>query len=368
MNRNHKIMPLFTFFSSVVITIFLSGCSDVVESSGRSETQVTVLNISGQEQAVYRDFPATARASDLVDLSFRIPGELQVLDVKAGSFYKRGQLLAELDPSDYQRQVADTRSAYRLSKKNMQRARKLLPTQAISRSEFDEFTATYLIDKASLELAIQQLKYTKLYAPKDCRISSVATENFESVVAGQMVLQIEDPNTIDIEVQVSEKLAGNTGGNIAVRQNYRPDVIFTTLPDQVFKASYKEHETELDPKTKSYIYTLRLKKPDDKLLLPGMSATVRVNLSRIGIARSHMVLPGQSVLYRSTEDLEAGASFVWLYDPKTQTAVSRNVVVGELVQDGIEVISGIKANDQVIIKGGSRLSEGEKVSIKRERS
>jgi multidrug efflux pump subunit AcrA (membrane-fusion protein) len=81
-----------------------------------------------------------------------------------------------------------------------------------------------------------------------------------------------------------------------------------------------------------------------------------------------MVLPGQSVLYRSTEDLEAGASFVWLYDPKTQTAVSRNVVVGELVQDGIEVISGIKANDQVIIKGGSRLSEGEKVSIKRERS
>lgn len=368
MKTNHKILPLFAFFSSVILIVLLPGCRDVVPSTTKPVIQVTVLNILEQDQGVYRDFPATARASGLVDLSFRIAGELQVLDIHAGSFYKKGQLLAQLDPSDYQRRVDDIRSAHRLSKKNMNRARKLLPTQAISKSEFDEIKATYLIDKASLELAIQQHKYTKLYAPKDCRISSVATENFESVVAGQVVLQIEDPNWIDVEVQVSEKLVGNTLGKIETRENYQPDVVFTTVPDQVFKASYKEHETELDPKTKSYIYTLRLKKPANKILLPGMSATVRVNLSRISTAQSQLVLPGQSVFYRSTKNLDAGASFVWIYDPKSQTAVSRDVIVGELVHDGIEVISGINVDDKVIIEGGSRLSEGENVIIKGERS
>ena len=352
------------FCTKCVFFLLLSLASCTKDEGPKVKEEIVrpakIITVGKGEQGV-RTFPAEVKASDRSELAFRINGVLKQLPVKAGDVVKRGQLLAQVDQTDYKLRLEDRKAKYDLAKVQYERADKLVKDRLIPIADFDRAKSTFLASQADYKLAQQDMDYTSLRAPFDGRISRVLVKNFENVQAKQPIMVIQTEDSIDLEVYVPE--------SIMVRVRERPtekrtgvEVRFDQYPDKVFRAFSKEFDTEADPKTQAYRVLLTMKKPDGLRLLPGMTATVFADMSVImSDNEGHVLLPVEAVFAAEDQPVNSEDRFVWKYDPNTQQVTRTAVRVGEITTNGIIVTSGLTKDEQVVAAGVHFLKEGQKV-------
>lgn len=315
----------------------------------------------GQGAENVRVFPAVVKASDRSELAFRVNGELTQLPVKAGEAVKRGGLLAQVDQTDFKLRLDDRRAKYELAKAQYERAEKLVKDRLIPVSDFDKAKSQYLATQADLNLAEQDMQYTTLRAPFDGRISRVMVKNHENVQAKETIMVIQTEGSIDVEFYVPEEIISRI--RVKPPEQRKPaDVKFDQYPDKVYQAVLKEYDTEADPKTQAYRVKVTMDKPADINVLPGMTATVLANMSKLFPEDyDRIILPVEAVFAAEDQPLESDQRFVWKYDPTSQQVSRTAVTVGELTTDGIVVTSGLTQGEQVVAAGVHFLKEGQKV-------
>jgi RND family efflux transporter MFP subunit len=115
----------------------------------------------------------------------------------------------------------------------------------------------------------------------------------------------------------------------------------------------KELRATADPVTRTYDVTLGFTPPAAVSITSGMTAKVIITMQ--GAAGTIMV-PATAV----TADPE-GRSIVWVYDEANSAVTGREVVVGQLTGDEIEILGGLEDGDTIAILGASNLTEGMKV-------
>lgn len=101
------------------------------------------------------------------DLAFKMSGPLVAMNVLEGQRVKKGQVVAEIDPTDYKLDYDAKRASFQKASSQMQRAEKLLAKNAISMQEFETTQASYTNAKSAFENAQNTLNDTKLRAPFD---------------------------------------------------------------------------------------------------------------------------------------------------------------------------------------------------------
>ena len=84
-----------------------------------------------------RDFAALTTADDAVNLAFKISGRVINIPIAKGQHVKRGELLAELDKRDVELQVNAAKATYTESLQRLERGRRLIEHNAISKQEFE---------------------------------------------------------------------------------------------------------------------------------------------------------------------------------------------------------------------------------------
>src|SRR5699024_4467195 len=141
------------------------------------------------------------------------------------------------------------------------------------------------------------------------------------------------------------------------RENFQAEVIFPGLPDQRFRAVYREHETR-PGSAQAYTVALTLPAPETFQVLPGMSVTVLVDPTNRHAGDAP--LPRVPVEAGFTQDGEDGAR-VWRFDPDSRTVRSQPVELGDLSDAGVAVRRGIRTGDQVVVAGVHALQEGQVV-------
>ncbi len=131
-------------------------------------------------------------------------------------------------------------------------------------------------------------------------------------------------------------------------------------PGKPIPATIKEIGTEASATTRTYPVTLIMGQPDGIEILPGMAgtATGRPELPDNLVTKGIMV-PVTAVFSAG----ESSDNFVWVIEEASSTVSRRPVKVGELVDTGIPVSSGLKPGEQVVIAGVSYLREGQKVKL-----
>ena len=125
--------------------LLIAGCEDRTSdvSEARPLRPVRTLVVEFPTERNSRDFPAVVDASKKADLSFKIAGKIVKIHVKQGQQVEAGQLLAELDDSDIQIQLNDARALFDKARADYERARKLIRTNVISQSDFDQLKAQF---------------------------------------------------------------------------------------------------------------------------------------------------------------------------------------------------------------------------------
>lgn len=346
----------------VLSSVALIGMAHAEEGGPDAEIvrPAKLLTIDNPLEQQIRTFPAEVKATSRTELAFRIAGELTELVAQEGQPVTKGQLLARLDPTDYQVVLDQRRAQYRLAKAQYDRFDKMLKRKLVSASLYDEKRAELDIANAALRQAKLDVKYTELRAPYDGTVSHRLVENYQNIQAKEPVIVIQSGDQIDIEFQVPEWIVALPTKPDARAQ--RADIFFDALPEKRFKAEYRERTAEADPKTGSYSVTLSMTRPKALEVFPGMTASVQFDLTRVfELENLRFVLPVEAVFAAEDTALDSNLRQIWKVASDTMRVTRVDVEIGDMTSKGIEILSGLQAGDIVVVAGVHHLHEGMKV-------
>lgn len=354
-------MKKFSPFLSIFLLLILAACSRP-EPPPASEVArpARIFTVEGPNATLIRSFPGEVRASDEAELAFRVNGKLIEFPANRGIQVKQGDLLARLDPADYQAALDHAQAEHTLAVAQFQRAAELIDRKLISQSEYDQRNSLMKVRKSNLVRAQNNLDYTQLYAPFDGVIGRRLAENFENVAAGQVVMVIQTDQMIDVLVDVPESIIVRVE---RTRINQDPNAVqvrFGSTPDRTFEAYYKEHEPNADPATLTFRVTFSLPVPEGVNVLPGMSATIIADLSELFAEEvgDQTLVPIEAVFSAEEEPLEADYRQVWVVDSGTMRATRRDVRVGQLTGDRIAILEGLEEGEMIVSAGVNGVQEG----------
>ncbi|WP_425331683.1 efflux RND transporter periplasmic adaptor subunit [Pseudoalteromonas viridis] len=344
------------FFPALLL---LSACQDAVQQTTTSQIirPVKLHTVADPQAGQLRSFPAEVVANQGSYLAFRVNGELMEFPVLAGQEVKKGQLLAKLDPEDFELQYQQRKAQFELAVAQLNRIESLYEKSITSKAEYDQALANKQVAESAFKIAQTNLENSELRAPFDGTIAKVFVKNFENIVAKQNILRLETRDRMDVVIQVPEKLVARVNKDL----DYHPTVIFDGYPDKSYLLNIKEWDTQADPVTLTYKVVFSLPIPKDFNLLAGMTGHVYVDPSKItNQSNSAIIVPNEAVFSEQTQET-AGNHYVWVYNPDSQQVSKRAVQPGQLRQQGFEIQSGLKPGDIIVSAGVHHLKEGLKV-------
>ncbi len=345
---------------SAVLTA-IGGCSkEEEEQVVDSARPVKSLIVGGPEAGGERRFPGRVDSASKAELAFRVPGTVKTVHVREGDVVERGQVLVELDPTDYEITLKDRKATYDRTKNDFDRAKELVKDGFISRTDYDKKEGEFKNAEAALNAAEQDIKYTKLEAPFGGTVAQRYVQEAEEVQAKQNVLAIQDENQLEIKVDVPESIVSriDRAGRGDAPNQVPVYATFDAAPDARIDLVFKEVSTRADAATQTFAVTFLMVAPKGVTILPGMTAGVVADLGAVQNTNTKYYLPVSSVT------ADAGLQpFVWVIDEQAMTVSKQPVQVGRMSGWNIEIDSGIEPGSRIVTAGVGYLAEGMQVRL-----
>ncbi len=341
--------------SILLIGLFMSGlgCSEPEpEVFVRPVRSIVVGDVGAFDSGSY---PGQAKALQEVDLGFEVSGQLVERPVAVGDRVQPGQLLARLDPRDYQARLAAAKGVHGTAKANYERAVALVREGALAEIVMDQRRARFDAADGELRLAQKSFDDTRMYAPFAGTVSVTYVDNFQNVLAKQPVIRLLDLSKIEMQVGIPEDAITLAPYITGVK------VRFDAFPGREFPAEIKEIGAEASHTTRTYPVTLLIDPPEDIEIKPGMAgqaaatAELPEDLNRTGVE-----IPVSAVF--SPPDQASQQSYVWIVHGEPLSVSQREVTVLGVSQRGVRV-QGLAAGDRIATAGVHSLSEGQPVRL-----
>ncbi|MDR2010868.1 MAG: efflux RND transporter periplasmic adaptor subunit [Bacteroidales bacterium] len=302
----------------------------------------------GEESTV--SFPGKVKAASEINLSFRISGPIDKINVTEGQFILKGQVLAEMDSRDYAIQFSATEAEYNQVKAEAERVIQLYEKQSISANDYDKAVSGLQQITAKYNAHKNALSDTKLIAPFDGYVQKRYYDKGETVGAGMPVFSIISTGMPEVEINIP-------AGEFIRRDRFDSyTCYFDIFPDQTFPLELVSINQKANL---NQMYSVRFKMTGNinpQTPTPGMSTMVNIHFKP---EENNIV----SVPINAMFEID-GQPTVWIYDESKQIINIRNIKLAEILTDGTLVVSeGLKAGEKVVAVGVHNLPDGGKVKI-----
>ena len=337
---------------TLLFVLVLTACADseqaVIESD--SIRPAKILTIKNQNDASRLEYTARVEALQTIDVSFEVGGPLAQLPVREGVTVEKDSLLAQLDATDFQLDVREAEVQLKLAAQDLNRKKKVLKENGIAKSLVEDAQSNYDLQRVRLRQAKERLADTKITAPFEAYVSRRYMDNHVNVRAGDPIVKLHDLTQLVIVISLPENLLAT----LSAEQVAKVWAEFAFAPGQEFPMTYRENRGEADALAQTYEVTFTMDNPEQWNILPGMTATARFNIK--GSDTGAIVVPASAIVPLANGDLS-----VWTYDPTSQQVSQQEVKTGTPTQSGVNVLSGLKTGDQIVITGANQLQAGMKV-------
>lgn len=355
------------FLGAIAIIFLLSGCAEEQEVPEllRPVRFEEVFSTGGDR---WRQFSGVAQAGLKSRLSFKVAGTIKRLHVKVGDRIRAGKLIAELDESDYQLQYQQARASLesaraqaRNAEASYQRVRQLYENRNASRNDLDaaraaneSAAAQVAAQENQMELSRLQLSYTKLKAPVDGAIAELDVEVNENVSSGQTIVSLSSGSNIEVSVAIPSILISQVRNGDAVKIN------FDAVSGQEFAGRVTEVGVASTGFATTYPVKVRLEDVNESEIRPGMAAEVYFQFGKQG-SRERMIVPSVAV----GED--RNGRFVFTLESSDEEGIGivrrHPVAIGDLSNQGLEILEGLEDGSLVVTAGVSKLVDGQRVKF-----
>lgn len=328
--------------------VTLSACNHKKTETQIIQTvKVATVQYYGEKKTA--TFPGKVKAASDINLSFRISGPIDKVYVDAGSYVRKGQVLAEIDSRDYKVQLAATEAKYKRVKAEAERIIELYQRGSVTPNDYDK--AVYGLSQitAKYDAHKNALADTKLLASCDGYIQKRLFQAGETVSAGMPILSMISTGTEEVEINIpsSDYIIRDKFESYYCTVDIFPDKAF---PLELIGITRKANMNQL------YTMRLRLTGNDKNMVSPGMSTMVTIQYKSENT---------ETVAVPLTAVLESeNTTMVWVYNSSTETISARAVKLSEILTNGTAVISsGLTQGEVVVSAGVHSVKEGEKVTL-----
>lgn len=305
--------------------------------------------------AMQKMYTGVVGAEEYSKLAFKVSGPLVEMNVDAGQKVKKGMIIAAVDPLDYNLQFEANKAAYITAKSQMDRNKKLLSMQAISKQDYEIAEANYVKAKSAYETSENTLSDTKLRAPFDGFVEQKYVENYQKVQPGEPIIKLVNPDKLEVNFILPETNVRLT------REKMQVAVEFDTYKGKWFRAKVKEF-VDASPDGSGIPVRLAIVdsafKRDIYNIYPGFSCKVKLSIDNASG-------DGYSVpLSAIFKDLKTDETSVWLYNDTDKTVRRQKVTTEQLFgADEVQIISGLHADDVIVVAGVNYITEGQEVVV-----
>lgn len=346
-----------------VIPLIIAGCTEESAEIPQPPRAVRVMEIEPQQIPL-----ATAQGTGRIearttsDVGFLVAGRLLENRVTTGAAVAVGDLIARIDPTDFQNKATAAEAQVSAAQANVDQAspqearfKKLLGDGFATRQQYEAAQqglqgaqAQLSGAQANLKLAEDQLKYTQLLAPTSGIITATGPDVGQVISAGQMIAQIARDGERDAVFAVAPQHVGYAHTGMSVK------VWLQDKPNEVTTGTIREIAPNADPVTGTY---------GVKVSVPDAPDGMRLGAIVIGHAEvpgGIMVrIPSTALLQTATEPQ------VWVVSTPDNKVKKRPVKVLRYDADSIVLADGLEKGDLLVIAGVNSLSEGQKVSLQK---
>lgn len=373
-----KTKQILTVAVVILISTMISvSCSkNGLEDSTALSQAVTITKPEMKKFSRSFDTAATAVAYKSAYINPKVAATILKFHVKEGDAVKEGQLMAKLDDSDYavgvqasraqleaaEAGVMQAEAAYSKISADYERFQTLKESGSISASDYEQVESGYKqtaaglaaakaqrnMAAAALEGNQRQLNYTSIIAPFSGFVASRNGEIGEmaSPASPRPMFEIVQSDKLKINIFISElEISGITKDTVA-------KITFDAFPDNPVEAKVTLINSKVDPTTKSVKIELMIDNSAMKFK-PGM--TVRVNFTFP--EKEYLVIPRNAVF---TRDNEAGVVYV---KNEAERVFTKEIFMGGNVEGYVIIESGLEGSEDIVVGGGRRLEEGQKITV-----
>jgi RND family efflux transporter MFP subunit len=275
---------------------------------------------------------------------------------------KSGDVLAQLDPTDYQNKLTVAQSQVSAAESELVRTGRLEKAQRTLLNQKKGYTTQMAYDQslnalnsakarlqeaqANVRLAKDQVAYTTLKADSDGVVTAVGADPGQVVTAGQMIVTISQITAREGVFSVAEQIAAEVPLGLPVRVALQSD------PTVGVNGSVQEVSPRADPVTGTFTIKVSIPDAPDAMRLGAVViGTVEVQGDAVAI------LPLTAVFDAN------GQPTVWVVSRKDLVVQRRPITADRIETDTVTVSEGLNNGDLVVTAGVHRLAEGQKVSL-----
>jgi RND family efflux transporter MFP subunit len=350
--KNVKItgMTIRNSFLITLIIFILTGCQTRKSNPGTAEAVIPVVTSSAMMADMQKNISISGNIEGYktVRLGFMVAGKINFIAANEGQRILKGQLISSLDPENYAiaKELSDIQVSQMQDEFN--RLKMMHDNKSLSESDFARITFGLQQAKAQQKLHSKNLEETKLYSPIEGVLLKKLCETGEITGVGMPLFVVSDISRIKVNAFIPE----NELHNINIGQT--AGVTVSSL-DKTFEGIITEVGSAADPASRAFSVKIVINNPE-MLIRPGMIAEVKIGSRDM---KKALVIPAEALMHDFN-----GQSYVYIVDNSRDKALRRYVSPGQLVNDKIEIISGLTENDIVVTGGQQNLVDGSQIIIK----
>ncbi|GGB82896.1 efflux RND transporter periplasmic adaptor subunit [Pseudoduganella buxea] len=335
---------------------------------GGPATTVGVATAELAELPVTLDALGTVTAAATTTVRPQVSGILQKVLFKEGQLVKAGQVLAQIDPRQFemallqatgqrQRDEAQLENA-RLT---LERYRTLLSQDSIARQDVDtqaalvkQLQGTVMTDRAAEGTARLNLGYTKVIAPITGRVGLRVVDVGNLVSTGDTagIAVITQQSPIDVEFAIPQDRVPDIMGRASTGAVLPAVAYDRTRTDVLDEGRFSALDNQVDTQTGTVMAKARF--DNSKMtLFPLQFVNVRLQMRTI---KDAVMVPVTALRHGTTGD------FVYVLNTD-RTVALRQVKRGQATVEKVQIVSGLKAGEKVITEGADRLTDGARVTL-----
>jgi membrane fusion protein (multidrug efflux system) len=287
----------------------------------------------------------TAKANESVVITPTVEDRVVGVFFDDGDRVRRGQKLIKLEDREAQYLLAEARSALGEQRKQYDRMRRLANTNAASLSQLDEEKSLLEIAEARVASIDARLQDYTIRAPFSGILGTRQISMGAVVDTDSVITTLDDTSNIKLDFTVPEIYLSvlSTGMDVTARSPAYPDLKFNGVVAAI--------NSRVDPETRTLMIRARIPNPE-YLLKPGMLLIVDLVKKR----SQALIIPEEAVIQ------EKDKKFVFLITSE-KTVAKREIATGRRIPGKVEVISGLKQGDPIVIQGITRLRPGSPVDV-----
>lgn len=347
----------------LTLLVILFSCSDD-KSTTEMNSEVIKVTVEQPKGLLGKQFFTASgklEADQFANLSTKVTGYVEKVNVKLGDQVKQGQLLMHINNTDIEAQRSQAKAKliqaeanFSLAENNLKRYKKLYEQKSASEKEFEDVQAAYNIAKAQVDATAEMgneinalLGYSNIKAPFSGVITTVFVKEGDLAMPGTPLIGIENPHkfvatAIVPEIHLSQLKKGQDV-KVRIKSN-----------DVSIDGKISEISTSSQNTGGQFLVKVELSTIGDVKIYSGMDVITEFPFE--GKTLDVVLVPRNVIVNRG--------QLTGLYTvSQSNTAILRWVRLGRNVGDLVEVLSGLSGSESYIINSDGKLYNGAKIQI-----